>query len=94
MADELITPEELAAMKARIAATTPGPWTSYFEGRDHYGGDSFIQTATQDIYISAEDYAGGGGHFCADQDFIAHARQDMPRLIVEIERLRELADAK
>jgi hypothetical protein len=75
-------------MKARIDATTPGPWTSYFEGRDHTSGDSFIQTATQDIYISAEDYAGGGGHFCADQDFIAHARQDLPRLIAEVERLR------
>jgi hypothetical protein len=91
MADDEISDEELAAMKARIGATTPGPWTSHFEGRDHMGGDSFIETATQDIYISAEDYAGGGGHFCADQDFIAHARQDMPRLIAEVERLRALA---
>lgn len=89
-----ITAEELAAMKARIEATTPGPWTSYVEGRDHWGGDSFIQTGTQDIYLSAEDYAGGGGHYCADQDFIAHARQDMPRLIAEIERLREHAKTK
>jgi hypothetical protein len=88
MADEEITEAELAAMKARLDAATPGPWTSLFEGRDHWGGDSFIQTATQDIYLSAEDYAGGGGHFCADLDFIAHARQDMPRLIAEIERLR------
>jgi hypothetical protein len=91
-ADEItgdeITGDELAAMKARIDATTPGPWTSYFEGRDHTSGASFIQTATQDIYITADDYAGGGGHFCADQDFIAHARQDIPRLIAEIERLR------
>ena len=51
-------------------------------------GDSFIRTSTQDIYITAEDYAGGGGHFEADQDFIAHARQDMPRLIAELEMLR------
>ena len=94
MAENEITTEELAAMKARIAATTPGPWTSYFEGRDHTSGDSFIQTATQDIYISAEDYAGGAGHFCADQDFIAHARQDMPRLIAEIERLHQLVKAR
>jgi hypothetical protein len=94
MGEKEIAPEELAAMKARIAATTPGPWTSFFEGRDHSSGDSFIHTATQDIYISAEDYAGGGGHFCADQDFIAHAREDMPRLIAEVERLRELLKAK
>ncbi len=88
-----ISTEELAAMKARVEATTPGPWTSFFEGRDHWGGASFIQTGTQDIYIHAEDYAGGGGHFRADQDFIAHARQDIPRLIAEIERLRELIKA-
>jgi hypothetical protein len=36
MTEKEIAPEELAAMKARIAATTPGPWTSYVEGRDHY----------------------------------------------------------
>lgn len=90
--DEIST-EELAAMKARVEATTPGPWTSFFEGRDHWGGDSFIQTGTQDIYIRAEDYVGGGGHFRADQDFIAHARQDIPRLIAEIERLRKLTKA-
>ena len=88
MANDEISEAELAAMAARIDATTPGPWTSYFEGRDHTSGDSFIRTATQDIYISAEDYAGGGGHFLADQDFIAHARQDMPKLIAEVQRLR------
>ena len=88
MSNDSISDDELAAMKARIEATTPGPWTSYFEGRDHFSGDSFIQTSTQDIYIAADDYAGGGGHFAADQDFIAHARQDMPRLIAEVERLR------
>jgi len=28
------------------------------------------------------------GATAADQDFIAHARQDVPRLLAEIERLR------
>jgi len=76
MVNDEITDDELAAMKARIEATTPGPSTSYFEGRNHTSRDSFIQTSTQDIYLPAEDYSGGGGHFCADQDFIANARQD------------------
>jgi hypothetical protein len=62
----------------------------HFEGRDQVSGASFIQTSTQDIYISSEDYIGGGGHFCADQDFIAHARQDVPMLIDEILRLRKI----
>lgn len=90
MRDGELSDAELAAMKARVEATTPGPWTPSFEGRDHTSGDSVILTSGQDIYISAEDYQGGGGHFCADLDFIAHARQDLPRLIAEVERLRRL----
>ena len=90
MATDGITDEELAAMKARVEATTAGPWKPSFEGRDHWAGDSVILTGDQDIYVSAEDYKGGGGHFCADLDFIAHARQDVPRLISEVEKLRAL----
>jgi hypothetical protein len=30
------------------------------------------------------------GASVADQDFIAHARQDVPRLVAEVERLRRL----
>jgi len=90
MLAEELTAVEIAAIKVRVEATTPGPWKSYFEGRDHTSGSSFIQTLTQDIYISAEDYVGGGGHFCADQDFIANAKQDIPRLVAEVERLQTL----
>ena len=90
MSDRDISEDELNAMRARIASTTAGPWQPMFEGRDHLSGSSFISTGDQDIYISAEDYEGGGGHCRADLDFIAHARQDMPRLIAEVERLRRL----
>lgn len=88
-----LTNEEISEINARLEACTPGPWTSFFEGRDHTSGDSFIQTATQDIYIHADDYAGGGGHFCSDLDFIANSKQDIPRLIAEVERLRTLLEA-
>ena len=88
--DTPMSDDELAAISARGVAATPGRWEPFFEGRDHYNGDSFIRTGTQDLYISAEDYAGGGGHFQADLDFIAHARQDIPRLIAEIRRLQSL----
>jgi hypothetical protein len=95
MLSDGITDDELAAMKARVDATTPGPWRASFEGRDHFSGDSVIFTGGQEveIYISADDYKGGGGHFCADLDFIAHARQDVPRLIAEVQRLRALLQA-
>jgi hypothetical protein len=77
--DHLST-ETLAEMEKRCAEATPGPWSSWVEGRDHYSGDSFIRTEGEDIYLS--------GTTAADQDFIAHARQDVPRLIAEVRALR------
>ena len=85
-----ITNDELHAMRVRCDAATPGPWKSYVEGRDHTSGSSFIMTGEggsrgPDIELS--------GATSPDQDFIAHARQDVPRLIAELERLRDLLDS-
>ena len=57
------------------------------EGRDHTSGSSFIMTGPpgargEDIELS--------GATPNDQDFIAYARQDIPRLVEEIQRLRSL----
>jgi len=76
---------ELEAISKRCAAATPGPWKSFVEGRDHTSGSSFImigngETRSDDIELS--------GATVADQDFIAHARQDIPRLLAEIARLK------
>ena len=74
---------ELEAIAARCAAATPGPWRSFVEGRDHLGGNDFIQTVDgdgPDIELT--------GTTLADQDFIAEARQDIPRLLAEVRRLR------
>jgi hypothetical protein len=75
-----ITLDELEAMRARCAAATPGPWQSFVEGRDHASGSSFIRTAGEDIELS--------GATINDQEFIANARQDLPRLVEEVRRLR------
>lgn len=80
----------LLEIEARLAATTKGPWQSFDEGRDHHAGDSFIRTGgmdndSPDIYLS-------GGTF-QDQDFVAHARQDIPMLLAEVHRLRSLLAA-
>ncbi|UVK47589.1 hypothetical protein BPNPMPFG_000292 [Mesorhizobium sp. AR07] len=74
-------------MEARVAATQAGPWKSWVEGRDFLGGSNFIQTGGgkdrgEDIELS--------GATIADQDFMAAARQDVPRLIAEVRRLRAL----
>jgi hypothetical protein len=79
---EALSEEQLAEIERRCDLSTHGPWESYVEGRDHHGGDSFIMTSGEDIYLS--------GATVNDQDFIAGARQDVPLLIREIRRLRAL----
>ena len=81
-----LTDAELGAIEARCAAATPGPWRSWIEGRDHTSGDSVITSRAHDIYLSPPP-SHAAPH---DQDFIAAARQDIPRLIAEVRRLRRL----
>jgi hypothetical protein len=78
---------ELEAIRHRCDNATPGPWQSFVEGRDLTSGSSFIMTG----------YPGNRGNdieligaTIADQDFIAHARQDVPLLLGEIRRLRKM----
>jgi hypothetical protein len=80
-----ITAEELAEIKGRCEAATPGPWTSYVEGRDHDSGSDFIMTGSGDTRGPDIELSGAT---IADQDIIPHARHDIPRLLYEIARLR------
>ena len=87
MTDLPLTEEELRAIRMRAEAATRGPWRSLVEGRDHTSGSSFIMTGegaarSNDIELT--------GATVQDQDFIAHARQDVPRLVEEILRLRRM----
>lgn len=77
-----LSDDELQAIWARYNATTPGPWESWIEGRDFTSGSSVITTGGVDLYLL--------GASEADQDFIASAKQDVPRLLDEIERLKNL----
>jgi len=77
---------ELAEIKKRCDLATKSPWKSMIEGRDHVSGSNFIMTGTpedrgDDIELT--------GATIEDQDFIAHARQDIPRLLEIINHLRE-----
>jgi len=81
-AGALMDDAELEAIIARCESATAGPWESFVEGRDHVAGDSFIRCGGRDgIYITPWRVE--------DQDFIAAAREDVPRLIREVRRLRE-----
>jgi hypothetical protein len=91
---DMLTDQYLQQIKDRYIATTIAPWVPNIEGRDCESGSSFIMTGIakgeniwqtqrgEDIYIT------GGTN--ADIDFIAHARQDVPTLVAEIERLKKL----
>lgn len=81
-----MTNEELEVILSRCNEASKGIWKSYIEGRDHQSGSSFIMVGKgkdrgEDIYLY--------GATTQDQDFIAHAKQDIPELIREIKRLKE-----
>jgi hypothetical protein len=89
-----MTKQEIQKIKERYQATTIAPWVASIEGRDHESDSHFIMTGTpngDNIWQSkrGEDLEISGATI-ADLDFIAHARQDIPTLIAEIERLQEL----
>lgn len=82
-----MTDREFDEIRLRCEMATPGPWVSYVEGRDHSSGSNFIMTGKgeargEDIELT--------GATVADQDFIAHARQDVMSLLLEIERLKKM----
>jgi len=81
-AESVLSDDEIKQIKIRSEQATPGPWKSYVEGREEMSGSDFITTGREDIYLT--------GATIADQDFIAHARQDIPKLLNEIGRLKAL----
>jgi hypothetical protein len=81
------TPEELDEIEERCNCASLGPWKSMVEGRDHTAGSSFIMTGPPDARGDDIELSGAT---TADQDFIAHARQDIPSLVAEVRRLRAL----
>ena len=88
---KFLSETELREIERLVEDASPGPWKSFVEGRDHTSGSSFIMTGEEghrgeDIELT--------GATVADQDFIAAARQAVPRLIVEIRTLRQLLNEK
>jgi hypothetical protein len=94
----MMTTEYLNEIKNRVAKTTIAPWVASIEGRDHESGSSFIMTGIPRGEHIWQEKRGEDleiiGATIADLDFIANARQDIPALVKEIERLHKLLDAK
>lgn len=98
MSDSLppMTDTDLAAIEARLAAATPGPWEMYDsnEGTEYF---PMWSVANDDYHNPREDGTAFGVSIeCgekADADLIANAPTDLRRLLDEVKRLnREFAD--
>lgn len=75
---------DIDAIRARCEAATPGEWKE----EPNLGGVPCVIAPSQNRAI-AELYRAHDGQSCVDADFIAHARQDIPALLAEVDRLRE-----
>lgn len=95
---EEAAPLDLEPIKARESAATKGPWRSMSAGNstmedgllDHIAEVEGLQRPWEPTWVG---WKAAKNHFRSffrqrDADFIAHARQDIPALIAEIERLR------
>lgn len=74
----MINAEQLNAIKERAAKATPGPW---YHNRHN-------EISTPNGARLAQTVTG------LDAEFIAHAREDVPALVAEVERLEEVAVAR
>jgi len=95
-----LSDSDLDEIERRAASASPGPWQAFIEDRDHQSGDTVIRMGGEnplvpDMYVQ---YSLPGPTFVrvpdADLDFIAEARQDVPRLVAEVRRLRGLDSGK
>lgn len=82
---------DIDAIRARAEAATLGPW---FQGREGHRYES-----ERDVYSHREPEVNESHDIAssvwssADAEFIAHAREDVPALLDEVERLRTERDA-
>jgi hypothetical protein len=77
----MLTQDDLNMIKERAKKATPGPW---YADDERWPGNENLQ------YWFDTHYDGvGAAATKADAEFIAHAREDIPRLVAEVERLRE-----
>lgn len=74
--------KQLEEIKGRIEKATPGPW----KAKKNCAGSFVVHgEGTDESYFA---WLCSRGETSADFDFIAHARQDMPALIAEVEQLQ------
>jgi hypothetical protein len=85
---DIVSQEELDRLEAAAQRATAGPWTPVLDDQPE-GTSSFIQVGRDpelpDMYVwLGEEFAPR-----ADVELIANARQDVPRLVLELRRLKD-----
>ena len=87
--DRHMTDAELDEIEARAAKASPGPWMK--NGRTHAGWriDDADPNRTGMVFLLTPTAIVPGDDNAA---FVAGARDDVPRLVAEIRRLRVLAE--
>lgn len=95
---------DLAAIQARCAAATPGPWVTHSDADELVdppvpapAAYPVAQCDQQDFGVRVFSPPGTyvkRDHRTSDNAlFIAHARSDIPALLAEVQRIRELVEA-
>lgn len=97
-----ITPADLAAMRARLNAATPGPWKVRPKQYDDWGwvraadghlvADLYSQARREKSWepaYASQDWEAGPPQIASNAEFIAHVRTDHARALDEIDRLRQ-----
>ena len=80
--------DRLAEIRARVERTTPGDWCYEPSNRDYCGngsGEGFLGGILFEEDDEVEPYR--------NAEFVAHAHQDVPWLLAEVERLHKLEAA-
>jgi hypothetical protein len=84
----LLTVDEFEVIETALRNATPGPWIPHLEDVQPIGGCSVIWVGDEadepDLYVWLEDEIAPS----ADIEFIASAREDVPRLMSELRYLR------
>jgi hypothetical protein len=90
---------DIEAVRARADAATEGPWLIWDGFGPNVHGEMGAARIGPELSHSRAIFAGshpGEGTIsgtAADMEFIAHAREDVPALCAEVERLREVEAA-
>ncbi len=84
----MISEYELNEIELRCSLTKPGPWKAYIKGRDFDSGESIIKTGNINYYEGEDiELFGASEH---DLEFMANAKQDIPKLIATIRELMKI----